>query len=162
MYFYILNLHEMIQRIQSVYLFLVIVLSVAFMTGTIYSFTGQSGQLFNVNFYGTRVSDGSLPQVFNLLSAALALLVPALSLVSIFLFRNRKLQSLLVVIAALLSLSLSVLILVKGMGLAGESTVKNAFAFRAVLPFINLILLLLALRGIKKDEELVRSYDRLR
>ncbi len=43
----------------------------------------------------------------------------------------------------------------------GESNVM-VLNFRIVIPVVNLILLLLASRGIKKDDDLVKSYDRLR
>ena len=36
------------------------------------------------------------------------------------------------------------------------------YLIRIVIPVVNLILLLLASRGIKKDDDLVKSYDRLR
>jgi hypothetical protein len=38
----------------------------------------------------------------------------------------------------------------------------SSYLFGSVIPFVGLILNILAFRGIKKDEELVRSADRLR
>jgi hypothetical protein len=40
--------------------------------------------------------------------------------------------------------------------------IKNTFAAGIIFQFVNLILALLANKAIKKDDELVRSVDRLR
>jgi hypothetical protein len=152
----------MIQRIQSVYLFLVVILTMVFMTGNIYSLNDHSGQVLIVGFFGSHPLGEMVPITHDFVLIIVTAAALLFSLSAVFLFKTRKIQSFLVVMAALMFLALSVLIMVKGMGLSVGSSVKAKFAFRAFLPFIILILLLLALRGIKKDEELVKSYDRLR
>ena len=84
------------------------------------------------------------------------------SVVGIFMYKKRKQQRMLVIIAIFIdivaiALGAYYLYLMK----KGESNVM-VLNFRIVIPVVNLILLLLASRGIKKDDDLVKSYDRLR
>ena len=84
------------------------------------------------------------------------------SVVGIFMYKKRKQQRMLVIIALFIdivaiALGAYYLYLMK----KGESNVM-VLNFRIVIPVVNLILLLLASRGIKKDDDLVKSYDRLR
>jgi hypothetical protein len=85
-----------------------------------------------------------------------------LSLVTVFMYRNRrrqiKLSQLLMVLSALLIGSLFVMPLVKGDAAMLDIEYKIASFF----PAINAICAFLARTFIKKDEELVRSADRIR
>jgi hypothetical protein len=90
------------------------------------------------------------------------ILIPALSLIIIFFFKNRKIQ---------LWLTLSMIILV--LGLIIVSIFYSCFViskygaeiipeFKMVIPVLMLIFVILAYRGIRKDDRLIKSYDRLR
>jgi peptidoglycan/LPS O-acetylase OafA/YrhL len=80
-----------------------------------------------------------------------------LSAVTIFLFKDRKMQ----IRLCLLGLLLSVIIIVRYIMLMNKLT-NNTLALYAVLPFIFLASYFLAFRDIRKDEKLVKSLDKLR
>ncbi|HHU35429.1 MAG TPA: DUF4293 domain-containing protein [Bacteroidetes bacterium] len=127
----------MIQRVQSLYLFLVVLLSAIMLTGGFIS-------------------------VYMMPLAILLIVIMLVSVVGIFMYKKRKQQRMLVIIALFIdivaiALGAYYLYLMK----KGESNVM-VLNFRIVIPVVNLILLLLASRGIKKDDDLVKSYDRLR
>ena len=76
--------------------------------------------------------------------------------ISIFLYKNRKLQ----IILNYLNILLFLLILGIGAGLYFHSTRFAYISFS--IPLINIILTFLVIRAIKKDENLVKSLDRIR
>jgi len=90
-----------------------------------------------------------------------------MSIVTIFLYKNRKIQITLSKLNMLLYLSVIFIVFytgdealsyIRGLGLEGELSYKLG----AVLPIISVILVFFASRAIKKDEDLVRSADRIR
>ena len=92
---------------------------------------------------------------FLLLIATGASLV--LSAVTIFLYKDRKLQIKLCLVGILLA---AVIILLYILGLKNIS--KSTIAISAVLPFAILVGYFMALKNIRKDEKLVKSLDKLR
>ena len=80
-----------------------------------------------------------------------------LSTIIIFLFKNRKQQMWLCVLGILIS-GLLIFLYIMQM----NKLIKPVPALTAVLPVIMLIGYFMAFRGIRKDEKLVRSVDRLR
>jgi len=79
-----------------------------------------------------------------------------LALVTIFLFKNRKLQF---VLNRLILLGIFVY---RMLNLSGEMENISEKGIGVILPIISIVLLVLANRAIKKDEDLVKSVDRLR
>jgi hypothetical protein len=155
----------MIQRIQSVYLFLTTLASILFLNGNILSFINNSGAAINLSFSGIVKNNGSqgLEVVDSVLPLTLILiLVAALALITIFLYKKRTLQLLLakiliglVVISVLVACYYSYMIITK----YSASIVPG---IKMVLPLLMLIFPILAHRGILNDDKLVKSYDRLR
>ena len=155
----------MIQRIQSLYLFLTTLLSLLFLKGSFLTFIDKSGSVIKVAFRGIIRDAGG--QGFELTEklfpiSALIILIPVISLVTIFIFKNRKIQ---------LLLSLSVIVLISGLIIVSvyyswfvitEYRAEIVPVFKMVVPVIMLILAVLAYKGIRKDELLIKSYDRLR
>lgn len=148
----------MIQRIQSIYLFLA-----AALTG------GQFALPYAKTAEGAAppanvpaLSDGVVNPADNLGLLGLTALGIIVSLIAIFLYTNRPLQArvtgggALVTLLAMILVGLTVKQAVDG---AGQSV--QLFAGLA-LPVLVLVFQWLALRGIKKDDKLVRSMDRLR
>ena len=80
-----------------------------------------------------------------------------LSTVTIFLFKERKIQ----IRLCLLGLLLSVVIIARYIMLMNKLT-NTTLALYAVLPFVFLASYFLAFRDIRKDEKLVKSLDKLR
>lgn len=155
----------MIQRIQSLYLSLTTILSLLFLNGSFLSFINKSGSVIKVTFTGIiRDSGGQgleLTQKIWPLSV-LIILIPVLSFVTIFLYKNRKIQ---------LWLGLSVIILIIGFislsifyswSVINDSVAEIVPGYKMAIPLVMLIFAVLAYRGIKKDDHLIKSYDRLR
>jgi hypothetical protein len=155
----------MIQRLQSVYLFLITLLTSFLFTGSIINFISKSGSVIKITFTSiVKSTEGQGLEVIEKLLplSVLIILIPILSLISIFIFKNRKLQSRLVLVLIILC-SLMVIALIHG-------SIITVSRFEAVLtpgikmalPLIILFLSVLAYTGIKNDDRLVKSYDRLR
>lgn len=94
----------------------------------------------------------------------LALGAAIISFFTIFLFRNRPLQSRIAVLGMLVTFVLvvweSIALWQRRADIPEESVLS--FSFGAFLPFLALIFISLAIGGIRKDEKIVRSMDRLR
>ncbi|MDR1369463.1 MAG: DUF4293 domain-containing protein [Dysgonamonadaceae bacterium] len=124
----------MIQRIQSVYLILIagIMLAMLFL---------------------------SLPGIPTALVYGLAAL---LSFVTIFYYKKRSLQINLCYVILVLTLS-SYAVAYFVVGLPGKDSLCNINCILSMaLPLVAIVLDLLAIIGIKKDDKLVKSLDRLR
>ena len=94
---------------------------------------------------------------------ALLLLACLLALAAIFLYRNRPLQRNLSwgsVILAVGALGFGIFLFMQQAPALGPTDVQEGFG--AILPIAGSIASLFAVRGINKDERLVRSADRLR
>lgn len=155
----------MIQRIQSLYLLLTSIASVIFLSGNFLSFFNDSGTGILMNYRGiwTAVQEGA-PQKLEsqIIIPVVVLLIIILSVVAIFIYKNRKIQIKFALAAVVLSAALTALTAWFAYS-AGEKyqTVLNP-GIRTFLPLIILLFSILAYLGIRKDENLVRSYDRLR
>ncbi len=145
----------MIQRIQSVYLFL--------------SSLALGGLHFLPLGAGNKTETGILSDsIFNIHDNALLLgatiLAAIILFVSIFLFKNRKTQSLVV--------NGGIFFVGTIMGLLAVAYFQNkevlsatndfAFSFGIGLPIVALIFAFLGRAGITKDDQIVKSMDRLR
>lgn len=150
----------MIQRIQTVYLFLaaVAVLGQFALSYLVAAITGPLVMAVPA------FSDGRLNPLDNVGLLTLTALTAAVSAIAIFVFRNRPLQGRLAggaIIASLLLLILAGLTTKQTLDAVppGESVHYQA---GLVLPVLAMLFLWLAMRNIGKDEKLVRSMDRLR
>ena len=93
----------MIQRIQTLFLLAVVVLSGLLLTGDLLIMNSGSGTLFTISFQGLGEEGGEIIQRLWPLSFLMAL-VPVLALVAIFLYRKRSTQMRVTMITLLLSL----------------------------------------------------------
>ena len=135
----------MIQRIQSIWLLLAAAFSLATLKLSFYS--GNKDNKLFAELNGT--------SNFFLLILAVAVALTALS--AIFLFRNRKLQMQL----ALLGFLLQVIAVVVYF-LQTKQYLQGNFTLTSVLTFAIPVFFILAWMGIRKDDKLVKSMDRLR
>jgi peptidoglycan/LPS O-acetylase OafA/YrhL len=85
----------------------------------------------------------------------------ALAFVAIFLFKNRKLQFVIGRLTILINLILLGLLMYVSLTLPGEAAVSEK-GIGMFVPILAVLLLVLANKAIKKDEDLVKSADRLR
>jgi len=136
----------MLQRIQTVYL----LISALFNAGFIFIF-----KLWN-DLAGNPVY---IEDVYSALG--LTLFSALLSIITIFLFRNRKLQFVLGRVNILLNLILLGLFVYWSLTVSGETLVSEK-GIGMLTPVFSIVFLVLANKAIKKDEDLVKSVDRLR
>ncbi|MFA6873469.1 MAG: DUF4293 domain-containing protein [Bacteroidaceae bacterium] len=149
----------MIQRIQTIFLLLVsasLVMSFFLPFGTVVSLN-ETGQSTIQPFTAWGVS-AFRPIAFTL-ATLLAALIP---FITIFLYKNRKLQIRFCLLEDVLLLPVAAsLIIYKEMNF--EGVVFSNFVWLLVVSFLLPYLFnLFALLAIKKDEKLIRSLDRIR
>ncbi|MEM9548304.1 MAG: DUF4293 domain-containing protein [Bacteroidota bacterium] len=145
----------MLQRIQSIFLLLT--------SGAFFSLFGFDFAISNKSLEGVFAD-----QVYNVMDnpilIGLAALGGILALVSIFMFKNRPLQLrlgyLLMILSVLLLVAAILLMLGEGLPTNVGDIVDDSIGM--YIPIVALITTILANRYIKKDDNLVKSSDRLR
>lgn len=144
----------MIQRIQTIYLLFAAIVSGG-LTFVFSLWTNVEKILFFA--IDAFTSNDLLIKFIPILFVVSALL----SIITIFLFKNRKLQFVLGRLNILTNLFLLGLLIYQSLNLSGETVVSEK-GIGLVLPIIVIFLLAIANKAIKKDEDLVKSVDRLR
>ena len=136
----------MLQRIQTVYLLIAAIVS--------------AGLIFVFNLWTTKEGVQLFAQE-ELLYFGLFLGSAFLSLISIFMFKNRKSQFVLGRLNIILNFILLGLFVYQSLNLSGEANVSEK-GIGILLPIFSIVFIALANKAIKKDEDLVKSVDRLR
>ncbi len=147
----------MIQRIQSVFLFLAAACAFALFA---VPFGETEGLVANSEIY----NDGMYNIQDNVAMLALFCIAGGLAFLSIFLFKNRKTQLLVGRFAIIANIIGFILVIVFYLNNVAElqdvNDEENILGFS--LPIVFLVFAFLAQRAINKDDKLVRSSDRLR
>jgi hypothetical protein len=136
----------MIQRIQTLYLILA---------------AGISAGLIFVFHLWTNNDDVKIFVIDNYMYLAMFIGSAVLSLISIFTYKNRKSQFVLGRLNILLNFILLGIFVTQSLNLSGETNVSEK-GIGILLPIFSIVCLVLANKAIKKDEDLVKSVDRLR
>ena len=160
----------MLLRIQTAFLSIATMLSVFFLFKPFSSLYMNDGTLCMLTFAGLKTAEEPiilLNLTFPL--SVLAITTGLLSLVTIFLYSNRVLQlrlcvlNILLTLGFLLALAFYYLAFKNGIGLAeGTFAVQHRLRWTLIIPIINIILIFQAFRAIRRDDLLMKSYDRLR
>ena len=145
----------MIQRIQSVYLFLVAVCAVVCLCMPVGHFH-QDG-IGVADFYNLWLTMADGARVF-----ALLVLAAFTSFAAIFLFKHRMFQVRLSVFSSLILVGYYIVFGVFVYVFKSRYDADFTLSWTAAFPAVGLILDYLAFRNIMKDELIVRSLDRLR
>ncbi|MGG8497019.1 DUF4293 family protein [Tenacibaculum sp. TC6] len=145
----------MIQRIQTIYLFLAGLLSGGLtLLVKLWIQAKENTPIYIVDlFAGSSVFEKLVPVLF--FASAL------LSIVTILFFKNRQLQFVLGRLNLLINLFLLGLLIYLSLTLSGETAVSEK-GIGMLIPVFVILLVVLANKAIKKDEDLVKSVDRLR
>jgi 1,4-dihydroxy-2-naphthoate octaprenyltransferase len=100
----------------------------------------------------------------SLLLYALIIGIACLCVIAIFLFKKRPTQARLCIISIILAIGAVALEVknVEDFKKASPGMVKGTYQLGALLPILMIIFLIMAVRGIYKDQKLVKSLDRLR
>ena len=93
----------------------------------------------------------------NFLLLILTIAAVCISTISIFFFKDRKMQTRLCIIGLLISLGLMVVYV-----LEMQKLVDSTIAIWSLLVLLMIIGYIMAIRGIRHDEKLVKSLDKLR
>jgi len=137
----------MIQRIQTIYLLLTFLI-----TGVLFFFiplwTLNNGKAFYF------MQD----QVYTVLLG----LSTMLTVISIISYKKRQNQFVMGRLNIILNLILLGLFVYRSLNLSGEAVTVSEKGIGMFLPIVAIVLLVLANKAIKKDEDLVKSVDRLR
>jgi len=137
----------MIQRIQTVYLILALA-TAGFLPFLFPLWTLNNGKEF---YFMTN-------QIFTILFG----LSTSLSLLSILFYKKRQHQFVINRLNIILNLILLGLFVYHSLNVSGETVSVSEKGIGMFLPIISIVFLVLANKAIKKDEDLVKSVDRLR
>ena len=126
----------MIQRIQSLYLFICSIINLAYCY-----------HLYFVDTLAKSISGGAI--------LLFPLIISIISFYTIFKYKNRQTQFVLNRFSIILCfVFVGILILI--------FDIISSFEWINIIPLFSIVLLVLANRAIKKDEDLIRSIDRIR
>lgn len=161
----------MVQRIQTLYLFLASTALAMMFFLPIYNFVERSNdnteKEVKITIQGRFEKDISSGEFViskpNWARSFMTLVVGMGLFVNIFQYTNRKRQLLISRILIIANFVLMGIMLYDAYGIVnGEGVSQIITGYAVFMPTISVILTALAARAIKKDEELVRSADRLR
>lgn len=155
----------MLQRIQSVWLFCASASLFSLFLFPIMQWLNADGKVQSAKISGVYEHlNGQLVQTtpFTVLSIV-CVLVAIIPFVIIFFYQNRSLQLKLsyAAIALILAFSFWLAQSIQKVALIAEFNTDN-YGIGALLPSVAILFIILAIRGIRKDEKLIRSADRLR
>ncbi len=150
----------MLQRVQTVFLFIITALSVLL---AIVPF--QKVSTYEITFL-VSVKPDTVPGMTKsliLFPVIINHLIAVLALITIFLFKNRKMQMKLCTVIALVSVLLTALLYVFNyVEVQNSNDSVTSFYIGSYFPIAMIVFSILSRIYIKKDEELVRSADRIR
>ena len=141
------DIYQMIQRIQTIYLFLAFVI-----TGVLLFFIPLWTMEDSKEYFFMQ------SQVYTVLLG----LSTTLTLLSIVSYKKRQNQFVIGRLNIILNLILLGLFVYRSLNLSGETPAVSEKGIGMFLPVVAIVLLVLANKAIKKDEDLVKSVDRLR
>lgn len=136
----------MLQRIQTVYLLIAAIVS--------------GGVIFVLHLWVTN-NEVVVYAKDNVLFLGLFLGSAVLSLISIFKYKKRKTQFILGRLNIILNFILLGFFVYQSLNVSGETAVSEK-GIGMLIPIVSIVFLALANKAIKKDEDLVKSVDRLR
>ena len=159
----------MLQRIQTVFLVLIVLLMGATLAFPLWSYTGPEGSgihhvLFSFYYEGVAQAGADVVNVYFPYSLIATLIIASISvtIIEITKFKNRLLQMKLGALNSLLMAGALVLTIYFAMDLNKTKEVIGSYSIAIFFPAAAMICNVIANRFIRKDEKLVRSVDRIR
>lgn len=154
----------MIQRIQTVYLIVALILLAVMFFQPLVAFENQGETLYILS--ATGIEDlgktGVLSEVQTYPIAIIIGVMAIINMLSIFTFKKRVLQMRLCVYNSVFLTGSMGMIYFYSSQIANETGAAMQIQWGSALPLVALIFTILAIRGIRKDEKLIRSMDRIR
>ncbi len=154
----------MIQRIQTVYLFLSAAVMISLFFLPLVEMVDEAGRLYVLDLHGFRELAGeAVRHIMPVMPLSFLVgVAAAVSLATIFFYRNRIMQIRLSVFNILIQIGFYPLFFYYHYQAGKQIEAASDFRMGVILPVISIILVFLATRGIRKDEMLVKSYERFR
>ncbi len=154
----------MIQRIQTLWLLISTLAPLYLIKFPIAKFQSAGEEFYVLGFKGIVLFSGTKVDLLqSLIALPIVIVVIAIvSLASVFLFRKRKIQKILTLVSFVFSAGLLIMTVYHSWHVLVQYNVSIKFVPGLLIPPLLCLSTILAFRGISKDEELVRSYDRLR
>ncbi len=143
----------MIQRIQTIFLLLSVLLSVLLLYLPVYELQSLAANTTEINRF--TISSSAILAIINGV-------VGIFCLIAIFLFKNRNLQIRICNLSLLLTCVLIGLLFFVADTMSSSMNQKVHYLYGSYFPLIQILVIYLAIRNIKRDENLVKSADRLR
>ncbi len=143
----------MIQRIQTIFLLLSVLLSVLLLYLPVYELQSLSATTAEINRF--TISSSAILAIINGV-------VGIFCLIAIFLYKNRNLQIRICNLSLLLTCVLIGLLFFVADTMSSSMNQKVHYLYCSYFPLIQILVIYLAIRNIKHDENLVKSADRLR
>lgn len=155
-----LKIYTMIQRIQTVYLLGIAGIIFVCFYFPMAEFSNISGPADWYLLSGLRNSKAG--EGFSSVITFLSGLAVGVSISNIFVFKNRKRQMLFCLVLIGILVLINALTFIQIAMLKSELNMLVGLKVPSVFPLIGAVVAFMAYRAIRKDEDLVRSYDRLR
>ncbi|MGN6181358.1 MAG: DUF4293 domain-containing protein [Mucilaginibacter sp.] len=155
----------MIQRIQSIYLFLAsLAIFALYLFPLVHNvYVGPIPMTISVTGSYIDVAGNQVMKDHFVALSAVTAIIGLIPLVIIFLFRNRKQQIALCWSAILVIVGYSFWMTQCAKGVVGEGALKvSNFGIGVLLCPIAIVLMIAAVKAIQRDEKLIKSADRLR
>lgn len=155
----------MLQRIQSVWLFLASLCIFALFLFPYLQVLNADGTAKAIKVTGVHENlAGQVVQTEAFLGITIATVVLAMiPLFTIFMYKNRKRQLSLAYATIILIIGFSFWLVQTAKPVLGNITLRTEnYGIGVLLPSLAVLFVILAIRGIKRDERLIKSADRLR
>ena len=159
----------MIQRIQSLFLLAVTVSCFILVIHPIAYVFLKGDMTANFTSFGLKTTKEPTEMLFRTLPIAiLATLSGLMSLIAILIYQKRLIQMRLCGYNILLTFLLIIVIFLYYFSIKDKSIIDHVFivtkslSYPILLPFVNIILLFQSFRAIRRDDMLIKSYERLR
>ncbi len=151
----------MLQRIQTVYLFLSALLLSTILFFPLFEF--NTAEYVLDSFDLSQTTNEAQTVVFSTLPLAIiVILAMLLSMITIFFYKKRVLQMRLTIYNLIIILGIYILLSFYRFYVIDFTIVDTYYNFTLIFPIISVILTYMANSRIKKDEDLIRSVDRIR
>lgn len=155
----------MIQRIQTLFLFLTVILTVTLFFCPIAAFDyGNINMNLTILCVTNQIDAIYFSDIYTLPLLILTVIMIILPVVTAFLYKKRYLQIKLCSLDVFLNAIFCGLVFLYYTSDIQKTISSESikYSFGVFVPLINMVLVILAMRGIKKDIELLKSADRLR
>lgn len=150
----------MIQRIQTLYLLLIVIAEGLLTQFNFINYTNNSST-YNLNVFGIKSAEG-IELVSDQKQLVLLCLAVLMSILGIALFNNRKLQKKFVKVLSFVCLAQMAYVTTSCYRLFEQEVESYHLGIGSYLVIAAGLLSILASRAIKKDDDLIKSVDRIR